>query len=92
MALTNAERQRQWRKKHPTEAQARLEAHKARKAKKNPKKTAVTECDHDDRGVRVELTLNYCGKCRQFLIVSQHAYEEAHKVWLSRSPERDGEG
>ena len=85
MALTNAERQRRWREKHPAQANARLRAFKAQKKSKQP---GATECAHEDRKVRVS-TL-YCGKCKQAFIFRPNQLEEAHKEWLSRAPELDG--
>ena len=87
MGLSNAERQRRWRKKHPEKAAARLEALKDKKAQDKAEKTA-TECYHEDRGVRVQGL--YCGKCRQALILMPHELETAHEEWLSRPPELDG--
>lgn len=92
MALSGSERQRRWRERHPEKANAHLEALTGKRAEEKAGKTVAAECDHDDRGVRVELPLIYCGMCQRFLIVSDRAYEEAHKEWLSRPPERDGGG
>ena len=84
MALSNAERQRRWRKAHAEEAHARLEAYKVKKARGKAEKAAATECDHEDRGVRV-LGL-YCGKCRGIFTFMPGQRESAHEEWLSSSP------
>ena len=86
MAMTNAERQRRWRKKHPHQMKARLDAFKDKKAQEEAKKSA-TECDHEDRRVRVQAL--YCGKCRQALIFMPGELERAHEKWLSSPPELD---
>ena len=85
MALSNSERQRRWREEHPEKAKARLEAFKEKKAQDKAGKAAATECDHEDRGVRVNGF--YCGKCRQAWIFLPRELERAHEEWLSRPPE-----
>ncbi len=85
MALSNAERQRRWREKHPAAAKARLDAFKEKKAQDKAGEPAGTECDHEDRGVRVKGI--YCGKCKQALILFPSELERAHEEWLSRPPE-----
>ncbi len=90
MALTNAQRQKLWRERHPEVKHARLEAYKEQKAERKRKKTVMTDCgDHDDRGVRV--TLAYCGKCRSLVSVVPGELEKLHARWLSRPSERDCE-
>ena len=84
MALSGAERQRRWRERHPEQANAHLEA---LKVKNGQDKAVATECDHEDRGVRV--TLIYCGRCRKLLYVTNHDLEDAHEKWRSRPPELD---
>ena len=89
MAISNADAQREWRKRHPQKTAARLDAFKEKKAQGKAKKTGTTECDHDDRGVRVHLV--YCGKCRQLISFSpiERVIEESHAEWLSRRSELD---
>ena len=89
MGISNADAQREWRKRHPQKAAARLDAFKEKKAQGKAKKTGTTECDHDDRGVRVHLV--YCGKCRQLISFSpiERVIEESHAEWLSRRSELD---
>ena len=86
MAHTNAERQRLWRERHPEKRDERFDAFKVKKAEE----AAATECDHEDRGVRV--TLIYCGRCRRLLFVSDDQLEDAHKEWESLPPEPDDGG
>ena len=90
MALSNAERQRRWRERHPEKRDERFNAYKAKKAQDQAEKAAATECVHEDRFVRV--TLIYCGKCRQLQYVSDHQIEDAHKEWESHPPESDDGG
>lgn len=87
MALSSRERQKRWREKHPEQAKARLEALKALKAEDKVKESGATECDHEDRGVRVSAL--YCGKCRRALIFMVAKLERAHEEWLSRPPAQD---
>ena len=90
MAKSNAERQRRWRENHPEKADVRFEAFKKTKAQSQVGKRTPTECVHEDRLVRV--TLIYCGRCRQLVLVSDHQLENAHKKWESSAPEpHDGE-
>ena len=83
MALSNAERQRRWREKHPEKRDERLAAFKAKKAQDKAEKAAATECDHEDRGVRIQITLIYCGRCQRGFPFSYEEFEEAHREWLS---------
>ena len=88
MALTNAERQRRWRERHPEKRDERFDAFKAKKAQDKAEKAAATECDHEDRGVRIKTTLIYCGRCRRGIPISYNKeFEEAHREWLSRPSE-----
>ena len=78
MALTNAERQKRWRERHPEQSKARLEAFQAAK-------TAEKPCSdgHDGRGVRVQGY--YCGKCDTvFIVDGQKASARAR--WQRRAP------
>ena len=87
MALSGSERQRRWRERHPEKANAHLEVLKAKKAEDKADEAAATECDHEDRGVRVKGL--YCGKCRRALIFMPGVLEKAHEDWLSRPPALD---
>ena len=57
MAMTNAEKQRRWRERHPEQAAAHLDALKAVKAPPAP-------CRHDpQRQVQVQMVAYYCADC-----------------------------
>ena len=70
MALSNAERQRRWREKHPEKRDERFNAFKAKKARDKAERAAATDCEHEDRGVRIEATFFYCGRCRRAIPMS----------------------
>ena len=87
MALSNAARQKLWRKRHPEKASAHFNAFKEKKGKNT--KGTTTECEHDDRYVRV--TLAYCGKCRCLILLPPDTFARFHAEWRSR-PVSDDEG
>ena len=81
MALSNAERQKRWRKRHPEKADVHFDAFKEKKGKKT--RGTTTECEHDDRLVRVKLA--YCGHCRKLIFLSpDDTFERLHEEWCSR--------
>ena len=69
MALSNAERQRQWRKRHPEKADKRFDAFKEWKAVEAAQK-AAGQCEHE--GGLVELDSWFCCKCRNVLHITEH--------------------
>ena len=87
MALSNAERQKRWRKRHPEKAGVHFDAFKEKKGKKT--KGTTTECEHDDRCVRA--TLAYCGHCRSLILLPPDTLERLHAEWRSRPASDEGE-
>ena len=75
-------------REHPEKRDERFNAFKAKKAQDKAERVAATECDHEDRLVRIKATFIYCGRCRKAIpISSDKKLEDAHREWLSRPPE-----
>ena len=70
MPLSNAERQRRWRKRHPEKAAERLATFKAKKE--------ATSCTHSRRGIAVPAW--YCGDCGHVMYREKDINEARKKL------------
>ncbi len=69
MALSNKERQKAWRKRHPEKAAVHFDGFKVQKAMAKVAKTAPPKCEHEGRLVQV--TIFYCGTCSELVVIGQ---------------------
>ena len=66
--MSDKERQKRWRKRHPEEAAVRLAAYKMEKAIAKLAKTAPPGCEHE--GPEMRFTISVCRTCGKWLAVS----------------------
>ena len=67
MALSNKQRQKRWRKRHPEKAAVHFDGFKIQKARAKLAKTAPTKCEHEGRLAQV--TVFSCGTCGEVVLV-----------------------